>query len=91
MSYYNTTNIQGRQLQEYISTAIHQDDKILEFFTHNPEEKVTAEELQRWILPECPLTSTRRALSNLHKSGQINKGPQVEGMYGRPIHTWSLS
>ena len=39
-----------------------------------------------------PLTSIRRALTNLTNAGELVKtDKQMKGMYGRPEHQWRLA
>lgn len=39
-------------------------------------------------LKSVPVTSIRRALTNLSNGGQISKTGQVQGHYRRPINTY---
>jgi hypothetical protein len=89
--YFNTTHCRGKQLAEYKILATFQDTKIFEFFRRNPVTYATAEDLQRWLMPKAPLTSVRRALTNLFKGQYIKRGEQVDGQYGRPIYTFCLN
>ena len=89
--YFNTTHLRGQQLAEYEIKAERQENLIAEFFRHNPLVEVTTEDLWNWIpdLKSCPLTSVRRAFSNLQDDGLIYKTDnQIDGSYGRPIYTW---
>lgn len=88
-SYYNTTNLRGVPLQAYISHATKQDSKVLEFFLHNQHVHVTCEDIHNMVMPEAPITSARRAMSNLQKMGYVEKCDYlVDGQYGKPINTW---
>lgn len=89
--YFNTTHLNGKQLHQYEIAAENQDAKILEFFTRNRYIYASAEDLHRMLMPQAPLTSVRRALSNLFKDEFIKKGDQVDGQYGNPIYTWALN
>ena len=91
MTYFNTTNLRGQQLAAYNIQAQKQDDMVVEFFRRNPHAIVTTEDL--WIalpaLARGPITSTRRAFSNLLNRGLIEKtDAQVTGLWGKPIHLW---
>ncbi len=90
--YFNTTYLRGVLLNEYQSRAETQDDRILEWFRQNPMISATPEDVQRIVLESRPpLTSARRALSNLTKAGHLEKLPeQRPGSYGRPISFWRL-
>jgi hypothetical protein len=89
-NYFNTTHIRGQELRRYEINAKHQDTKILEFFHRNRHVYATAEDLQKLLMPMAPITSVRRALSNLQSELFIKKGPQVEGQYGNAIYSWTL-
>jgi response regulator of citrate/malate metabolism len=63
---------------------------VLEFFINNPGLEFTAEDIHHHVLPEAPLTSARRAISNLQKEAKLIAAQQVSGQYGRPIYAWKL-
>lgn len=89
--YFNTTHLHGQRLAAYEVQAEYQEDLVAEFFYHNPSAQVTTEDLWVFIpaLSKCPLTSVRRAFSNLQSDGLIVKTDhQVAGTFGRPIYTW---
>ena len=87
-SYFNTTAEINPELEIYESKASHQDQAARDFLQHNFAEYFTAEQIHNMIMENAPLTSTRRALSNLFNAGLIEKGAKVQGMYSRPIYTW---
>ena len=93
-SYFNTTESSGPVLDKYESKAKTQDELILLYFkrTHRnltPSELEIAMEIlhnKHW-----PITSIRRALSNLTKRKLLQKlETQRDGPYGRPEHCWAL-
>jgi len=86
--YHNTLYADGKQLAEYETKASKQDTAVLEFMLHNRQYGFTAEQVWHLVLPGAPLTSARRALSNLHNAGKVEKISQVGGVYGRPITVW---
>ena len=75
---------------EYESAARAQEADILLFMKHPPGTDFTAENLPYYLTPlkNVPVTSIRRALTNLSNSGQISKTGQVQGHYRRPINTY---
>lgn len=93
MTYYNTNRETGETLKKSRQKADSQEDKIYKFmlkwsrFRWSPEG----------IWDECfnrsvPLTSIRRALSNLTWEGKIRKcDKMVEGLYGKKVHTWQAT
>ena len=92
MSYYNTNKLKGFDLKEANRKANTQEDRILGFFERNKNKRYSPEEIQ----PYCqmltkPLTSVRRAMSNLTKEGYLRKTKEMkQGKYGKPVHTWEL-
>ena len=94
MTYYNTTHIDGAALAEAIHNARRQEDKLLEVFRAYPGNNFTACELQQaGILSEStPLTSYRRALTNLKDDGLIIKtDTRRPGVYGKPTYAWQFT
>jgi hypothetical protein len=91
--FFNTINVRGYKLTAYQIKATKQESQIYEFFHHNPGMEVTPEDIMKWH-PEftwTPITSIRRAFTNLATDGRIEKTDhQIDGMYGMPIHTWRL-
>lgn len=94
MTFYNTINVRGSQLSVYIDDTKNQEDIIAGIFEMNPLAALTPEDILK-ISPDfsrTPITSIRRAFTNLKKEGVIFKTDyQIEGMYGKPIYTWKLS
>jgi predicted transcriptional regulator len=93
MSYYNTTNINGKFLSDAVKKAKSQNDKILNFMLENPNKKYTPEHVHDLLFSEnVPLTSVRRSFSVLQGKGMITKTKEkVLGKYGRPVYVWVLS
>ena len=91
MSYFNTTHIRGQALAAYEAKADDQERMIERFFFFNPTGEWTPEDIFKHH-PDfggAPLTSIRRAFTNLQTRGIIFKTDnQIDGMYGRPIYTW---
>lgn len=89
MSYYNTTSIKGDDLKTSQNKAVSQENKIFDLFTK-----------QVWMSPSdayyefdamFPITSIRRAFSNLTKEGKVYKTDQMQlGLYGKPEHLWKV-
>ena len=91
-SYYNTTHIHGVQLREYEAKAEAQEERVAEWFRHNPDVEATPEDVGRLVLPKAPRHSLSRVLRNLTTQMVLEKVPDktVEGSYGRPIGFWRL-
>lgn len=92
MSYYNTNELKGFNLKEANRKANSQEDRILGFFEKNKNKQYSPEEIQTYCqMITKPLTSVRRAMSNLTKEGYLRKTKEMKpGNYGKPVHTWEL-
>lgn len=93
-NYHNTTAQAGAILVTYAEKAKTQDEEVLEIFKRY--SKLTASEAFRWYQDEhstdVPLTSIRRAISNLSKEGALTKtDDQRTGIYGRPEYVYKLT
>lgn len=99
MTYFNTTHVLGKQLNEYNEKAQSQEDRILRFFLAMYPQKYSASDVWRQcfrqseaIYATVPLTSVRRAITNLYNSGDLVKtNEQKDGVYGRPEYLWKIS
>lgn len=91
-SYYNTNQLQGENLVLANSRAESLQDKIESLYEANPGHK-TPFEVQVLLFKmsyKYPLTSVRRALTNLSKAGKLFKSEKATkmGEYNSPNHTW---
>ncbi len=91
-TYFNTTGAQGATLATYKIKAKSQQQLILEYFESMPGMRKSPSQVQRGLnLTGAPLTSIRRALTNLTTDGKLVKTSRlVKGEYGRLEHTWTL-
>jgi hypothetical protein len=95
-SFYNTINLSGIELFDAEISAQTQEDKILIFFKNNsgnyPPSKIHQILIDRKIIhPLTPITSIRRAITNLTKSGKITMTDEMsEGPLGKPEHQWMI-
>ena len=91
MSYYNTTNETGEALITSHKKAKTQEEAIYSYFLSCNEPLSPSMVLDRLRL-NCPITSVRRAMTNLTISGKIAKTDQyVKGNYGKHEHLWRLN
>ena len=90
-AYHNTQGLEDTR--DYQRKALTQDERLLRFFESMPfGELFSPSELHSAVLPEAPLTSTRRALSNLTATERLVKTDMlVDGPYGRPEGLWKLA
>jgi hypothetical protein len=88
MSHYNTTNESGNQLSLLNEIAINQEDKVLELFTIY--KKLSPSDVWKYY-SQYPLTSIRRAMTNLSIAGKLVKTDEKKiGIYGRNEFIWQL-
>jgi len=88
-SYYNTNNESGATLKDSIKKASSQEERIARFYS--PIKTLfTAEEAHQSLFKgDVPLTSVRRAITNLTKQGSFVKTTTMKvGKYGKLIHTY---
>jgi len=90
MSYYNTIEEVGTALTESKKKTRKQEDLIYSLFQKRNEPLSPSMVLSQSGL-NCPITSIRRAMTDLTNSGHIVKtNRQVRGMYNKPEHLWEL-
>ena len=82
-SFHNTTN--ESNVFGFEAKAQSQDDLVLAFLSQRVGKTFTCEDIHNILLPDAPLTSARRAVSNLHKAGLLEQVGKVE------FHRRSLS
>ena len=84
-SYFNTTNSTGANLKQFEQKAQSQEEIIKGIFKKNTTTGLTAVEVM-YKFPEkrVPLTSIRRAMTNLTEEGFLVKTQlKREGLFGR--------
>lgn len=90
-SFHNTIEARGDQLKSYESRASSQELSILSFFKQHPTRMFTPSEIHKKLFDpfQTPLTSVRRAITNLAQAGELRKTDiKVTGPYGMPEHCW---
>jgi Fe2+ or Zn2+ uptake regulation protein len=93
--FHNTTNESGQLLMDFITKATKQNEIIKDFFAWNYHGKFTAsmvhDHLAKSGYDKWPLTSVRRAMTDLAKTGILDKLEEKrEGPYGRPEHFYTF-
>jgi hypothetical protein len=90
-SYHDSGAAATTSLPTYESQARHQDEAILAHFRSQSPDYL-ASPSQIWEqFPDWPLTSVRRAMTNLTNRGELERtGGRVLGIYGRPEGLWRL-
>lgn len=87
-SYFDTTDTRGPLLDQYEEAAKNQEQSILVLFkTH--KRLSPSEAFKLYAMLNVPITSIRRAITNLEKNNRLRKLKyQVDGMYGRKEYVW---
>lgn len=91
-SYHNTTQETGENAARFEEIARTQEDCVLAFFRAHPRaDGWTPSEVNRRAMRSCPLTSTRRAITNLTRDGKlVRTNMKRKGPYGRPEYAWRI-
>jgi Fe2+ or Zn2+ uptake regulation protein len=92
-TFHNTVGLRGQPLIDAVRAAEGQEAIVLAVFEH-AGRALTPSEVWRLISDAghlWPLTSVRRAISNLTREGLLVKlDVQRTGIYGKPEHHWAL-
>lgn len=91
--FHNTIGLRGDDLASAHRACSRQESAVLEVFRHHarpltPSDvwRLTSDAGHQW-----PLTSVRRAITNLTDDGRLVKlARQRTGIYGKPEHHWAL-
>jgi hypothetical protein len=92
--YYNTNDETGETLQRSRTRTATQEDIIYRIFDGEPELELAPSELLNMLGPDTvwPITSIRRALSDLTSEGKLTKTENKKlGPYGKHEFTWKLA
>lgn len=91
--YHNSTHAVGAELAQAEAEAQSQQDTVLAIFRFQPLREMSP--FQVWVEydhPLVPLTSIRRAISNLTKDGYlVRTASQRVGPYRRKEYLWRLA
>lgn len=89
LDFYNTIDLDARDLQEAKMKAGKQQTVILEFFRKNHLWDYTPFEIQDRVLPDAPITSIRRAITNLTKMKFLARCDTMKKeRLGKPNYLW---
>jgi len=90
--YYNTNEESGDTLSHSEQQARMQQTLVLAFFQARPLRRFAPHEVHRSMPEGTPLTSTRRAITNLTTQGHLEKTQEMRpGTFGKQVHTWQLT
>ena len=89
MTYYNTTKMKGEPLQKAVNMAVTQENRILIMFLKY--NRMSASECWKKLFTNEPLTSVRRAITNLTEAGHLRKTTlTTTGHYGKPEYLYEV-
>ena len=90
-SFHNSTQVRGKLLDTYENIAISQEKRILNWFqTYEQSASPTRVGDSVFKGEAVPITSVRRALSNLERDHSLVRDGQVKGPYGRMEGVYTL-
>jgi predicted transcriptional regulator len=88
-TYHNTTNQNGTFVKIEINRFKNQENEVMSILIQH--KQLTASEVWKWFSKDVPLTSIRRALSNLAYDKHITKTEDTKiGLYGKPEHYYEV-
>ena len=91
--YYNTTNLTNPELKIASKRTEKQSDVVLDIFERQeyPLSPSMVFDYAMNLGFEWPLTSVRRAISNLTNDGKLNKTTRkIRGIYGAKEYMWEV-
>ncbi|QDP53901.1 MAG: hypothetical protein Unbinned202contig1002_30 [Prokaryotic dsDNA virus sp.] len=90
MSFYNTINESGNELKNSNQKARSQEDLIYSYFL-TAGKSLSPSQILETLKLKCPITSVRRALTNLTNEEKLVKTDDyVQGGFGKKEHLWRL-
>ena len=92
-TFYKTINLPADELRSARESNNVQNTRVLSIFEKHPDGLTPFEvgAIYNGQHPEIPLTSVRRAVTDLEKSGRLEKtGAMRKGGYGKPNHVWKI-
>ena len=90
MTFYNTVNEDFNELAKSQAKAKTQEEKIINCFKQY-EKSLSPSMVLSITRLNCPITSIRRAMTNLSNDGKLEKTKNfVIGNYGKKKHLWCL-
>ena len=90
MTFFNTIGENLDELSHSIAKCKTQEAKILKCFDFY-ETSLSPSMVLNMTKLRCPITSIRRAMTNLSNEGKLVKtNKKVKGLYGKQEHLWSL-
>lgn len=86
---YRTAHYTEEQVRRLKESASKQERDIARWFWNNPDQNIGPGRLHKKLGFDWPITSTRRAISNLTDAGILEKtSQQSTGIFGKPEYHW---
>jgi hypothetical protein len=90
-TYYNTNNEMKVELDISKRKALSQQELVLEIFQQYQGRRLGPSDILHYF-PGVPITSIRRAITNLTSAGLLEKTDKFSfGNYGKVEHLWQLA
>ena len=94
--FYNTIDLTGQELEKAKAQTLKQEELIAAIFKKNCTKEISPSQIleitNRHYGLNWPLTSIRRAITNLTEENTLVKLKTMkEGIYGKPEHTWKFN
>lgn len=91
MGFFNTTKTKGPLLKQFQQKTETQETIVLNIYRSQKKGLTPSEVYKNYPDRITPLTSIRRAITNLMNNRKLVKtGIQREGIYGRPEHEYRI-
>lgn len=95
LSFHNTVGLEGNELEQAIAKCKSQEEIVMAYFKSRPMRQMTASFVYNfltehaYISSKVPITSIRRAMSNLSYDKLLRKSEnKVPGPLGMVEHEW---
>lgn len=90
--YFNTVGHSGRQLELLRANAMSQEERVLKLMQTMRGHRLTAWHVQQYAMPNTPITSVRRCLTNLTTQGHLKViGKVADGPFGHKCHQYEVA
>lgn len=94
--FYNTIDLTGQELEKAKAQTLKQEELIATIFKKNCHKEISPSQIleivNKYYGLNWPLTSIRRAITNLTEEMALIKTPKmVDGIYGKPEHLWRFN
>ena len=90
-TFYNTTHEKEPDISKIREMAGKQQDIVYDIFKNSPEELLTPWQAWGFMPDGIPITSVRRAITNLTIAGKLEKTEiKRMGPYGKNAYCWRI-